>query len=169
MAEAKEEPPRRQGDWESGASGRCARAHPYRSCHIQPCLFSPLGALGVLAVEFPCLHAWRWPNRILEDGLSAVGIGAWPQPTPIGWSKTPPRPLREALRIRMGETGWESGCLFGRPPVRARPKRSMAKQDRGRGHYRSRYRKNAWWDSDVKNRVHNRIVAVLTQLSSEVW
>ncbi len=36
-------------------------------------------------------------------------------PTPIGRSKTPPRPLREALRIRMGKPGWESGYLFGRP------------------------------------------------------
>jgi len=30
-------------------------------------------------------------------------------------SKTPLRPLREALRMGMGRSGWESGCRFGRP------------------------------------------------------
>ncbi len=34
---------------------------------------------------------------------------------PVAKSKTPPRPLREALRIRMGRSGWECGFLFGQP------------------------------------------------------
>ena len=36
-------------------------------------------------------------------------------PTPMAKSKTPPRPLREDLRIRMGRSGREGGKLFGRP------------------------------------------------------
>ena len=34
---------------------------------------SPLGALGVLAVEFPSLHASRWRIRIQVDSLSGKG------------------------------------------------------------------------------------------------
>jgi len=37
--------------------------------------------------------------------------------------------------------------------TRGRPKRSMAKQDRGRGGYRSRYRRDAGWDSETRNRI----------------
>jgi|LFRM01.1.fsa_nt_gb hypothetical protein len=44
-----------------------------------------------------------------------VGGRAWNLPNPIGRSKTPPRPLREVFRIRMGKSGWESGYLFGQP------------------------------------------------------
>ena len=44
-----------------------------------------------------------------------VSRRAWNLPTLIGRSKTPPRPLREALRIRMEKPGEESGDLFGRP------------------------------------------------------
>jgi len=40
-------------------------------------------------------------------------------PTPIGWSKTSPRPLREAFRMGMGRAGWESGYHFGRALARA--------------------------------------------------
>ncbi len=51
-----------------------------------------------------------------------VWIRAWPQPTPMARSKTPPRPLREALRMGMGmgRSGWESGNLFGRARARTR-------------------------------------------------
>ena len=49
-----------------------------------------------------------------------VRIRAWPQPTPMARSKTPPRPLREALRMEMGRSGWESGNLFGRARARTR-------------------------------------------------
>ena len=41
-------------------------------------------------------------------------------------SKTPPRPLREALRTGMGRSGWESGCLFGQPLSRPPPLRLRA-------------------------------------------
>ena len=34
-----------------------------------------------------------------------VGARSWNLPTPIGWSKTSPRPLREAFRVRMGRSG----------------------------------------------------------------
>ena len=34
------------------------------------------------------------------------------RPTPMAKSKTPPRPLREALRIRKRRSGWESGYLL---------------------------------------------------------
>jgi len=33
-------------------------------------------------------------------------------------SKTPLRPLREPIRIRMGASVRESSCLFGRPQAR---------------------------------------------------
>ncbi len=48
--------------------------------------------------------------------------------------------------------------------TRVRQKRAMAKQARGRGRYRYRYRMAVGGDSDMRN----RIVAVLTQLGSEV-
>jgi hypothetical protein len=46
------------------------------------------------------------------------GSGPCPSGIPVARSKTPPRPLREALRIRMERSGWEGGFLFGRaqPP-----------------------------------------------------
>jgi hypothetical protein len=45
-----------------------------------------------------------------------VGGRAWNLSTPIGRSKTPPRPLREALRIRMGGKGGKRpGGLFEQP------------------------------------------------------
>jgi hypothetical protein len=39
----------------------------------------------------------------LKKALRNIGGRAWNLPTPIGRSKTSPRPLREALRIRMGK------------------------------------------------------------------
>jgi hypothetical protein len=50
---------------------------------------------------------------------------------------------------RQGDWGFGEVLALGR----GRPKRSMAKHDRGRGRYRSRYRKNAGWDTDMRNRV----------------
>jgi len=50
---------------------------------------------------------------------------------------------------RQGDWGFWEVLALGR----GRPKRSMAKHDRGRGRYRSRYRKNAGWDTDMRNRV----------------
>ena len=46
-------------------------------------------------------------NRIgiTENTPQKVGCRAWNLPTPIGWSKTSPRPLREAFRVRMGRSG----------------------------------------------------------------
>jgi len=55
-------------------------------------------------------------------------------------------------------------------PSSARAKRSMAKLDRGRGRYRSRYRRDAWWDSAVQNRVPQPYYCGAdTTLGSEVW
>ena len=52
---------------------------------------------------------------------------------------------------------------------RVRPKRSMAKQDRGRGRDRPRYRMEAGWGIRTRETGYrNRIIAVLTQLGSEV-
>ena len=34
-------------------------------------------------------------------------------PPPVARSKTPPRPLREALRVLMEKPGWEGGYHFG--------------------------------------------------------
>ncbi len=48
-------------------------------------------------------------------------------------------PLR-CVRVRLAE-------------LEGYPKGSMAKQDRGRGRYRSRYRTETCWDSDMRNRV----------------
>ena len=58
---------------------------------------------------------WSAETVYLINSLEKVSRGAWNLPTPIGRSKTPPRPLREALRIRMEKPGEESGYLFGRP------------------------------------------------------
>jgi hypothetical protein len=42
---------------------------------------------------------------IPENNPQKAGCRAWNLPTPIGWSKTSPRPLREAFRVRMGRSG----------------------------------------------------------------
>jgi len=51
-------------------------------------------------------------SKELFEWTTALGL-----PTNMACSKTPPRPLREAFRMGMGRAGWESGYLFGRPPV----------------------------------------------------
>ena len=55
------------------------------------------------------------PKRYDCPPQKIVGCRAWNLPTLIGWSKTPPRSLREAFRIRMGmidgETRSGSGSL----------------------------------------------------------
>ena len=57
------------------------------------------------------------------------GIRASTQPTPVARSKTPLRPLREALRIRMERSGWESAYLFGRPLAICLPHTPKGKGD----------------------------------------
>ena len=89
------------------------------------------GRRGVLGGEKRDLHRsrfqqlpWSTESVSLKITPQKVGCRAWNLPTPIGWSKTSPRPLREPFRVRMGQPGWESGCLFGQPLARGRPKRS---------------------------------------------
>jgi hypothetical protein len=60
---------------------------------------------------------WLAENGMSQNSTKKVGVRALTLPTPMGRSKTPPRPLREALQIRVGmeRSGWESSYLFGRP------------------------------------------------------
>jgi len=64
------------------------------------------------ATAFVCrIHISPSPQKKRGSEPCPLGI-------PMARSKTPPRPLREALRIRMERSGWEGGFLFGRaqPP-----------------------------------------------------
>ena len=45
---------------------------------------------------------WSAEHGTSKKFPQKVGIEALTLPTPVARSKTPPRPLREALRIRMG-------------------------------------------------------------------
>ncbi len=47
---------------------------------------------------------WSAEHGTSKKFPQKVGIEALTLPTPVARSKTPPRPLREALRIRMGRT-----------------------------------------------------------------
>ena len=69
------------------------------------------GRRGVLGGGKRDLHRSRfqqlpWSTESVSLKITPKkGYRAWNLPTPIGWSKTSPRPLREALRIRMGKPG----------------------------------------------------------------
>ena len=75
-----------------------------------------------------CTYSEKFPatalvcrTGIFKKSPKKVGCRAWNLPTPKSRSKTPPRPLREALRIRMGKLGREDDYLVGRPLHRQRP------------------------------------------------
>ena len=86
---------------EQEATDAHAPIHPYRSGHVQTCR-SPLALLA----------SWRFYLPAFTD--YADGTESLWMVYPITRSKTPQRPLREALRIRRGRPGRESGYLVGR-------------------------------------------------------
>jgi hypothetical protein len=56
-----------------------------------------------------CTHTFLGPTKKTKGRDQGIAPS-----TSMARSKTPPRPLREALRIRMEESGWERDYLFGR-------------------------------------------------------
>jgi hypothetical protein len=67
----------------------------HRSCSLQLPLSAENGFPKIL------------PKKSMDQGLGLTHL-------PMAKSKTPPRPLREALWIQMGSSGWKGVYLFGR-------------------------------------------------------